>query len=189
MINNVSAFYKCLKFALNWLLCPSRADSFHNSLTVKDFEHLSTEEFGDHFMIVSARDWEPHDLPRVLVAPGPTYAIQPCVKWSVMIFDIEILFGLELERFVTGYMANTRPTTNWLLSCRGTIPNEDFHMYHVMFLHMHRFVIVCTIEDQVTRPQFRLFQNDRQSIKLIGLISTTKSEAKLYPEVADSARY
>lgn len=105
-----------------------------------------------------------------------------------MVLDVEILFRLELKRFVAGHVADARPTADRLLPSRRAITNEHLHMHHVVLLNMHRLVVVRAVKYQVPRPKLLLFQSDWQCVKLIGLISSTQRETKFYPQIADGAR-
>ena len=190
VIINVFSFDKERNVLLVGSLGPPHPHARHCLITtvVKDLEHLSTEELGDHFVVVATSDGELEDLPRVLIAPGPAHAFEPRVQRPVVVLDVEVLFRLELKRFVAGHVADASPTANGLLSRRRSITNENLHMHHVVFLNMHRLVVVRAVKYQVPRPELLLFQGDRQCIKLIGLISSTQCEAKFYPQVADGAR-
>ena len=190
VIINVLALDKERDVLLVWPLSPATTHARHCLVTtvVKDFKHLSAKELGDHLVIVAASDGKFHDLPGVLIAPGPAHAVEPRVQRPVVILDVGILLRLELKRFVASHMADASPTADRLLSSRRAVSNEHLHMHHVVLLNMHRLVVVRAVKYQVPRPELLLFQSDWQCVKLIGLISSTQRETKFYPQVADGAR-
>lgn len=175
VVINVFSFDKERNVLFVGSLGPPASHARHCLITtvMKDLEHLSAEELGDHFVVVTTSDGELLYLPRVLIAPGSAHAFEPSVQRPVVVLDVEVLFRLELKRFVAGHVADARPTANGLLSRRRAIPNEHLHMHHVVFLNMHRLVVVSAVKYQVPRPEILLFQGDRQCVKLIGLITST----------------
>ena len=154
VIINVPAFDKERDVLLVWPLGPPTTHTRHCLVTtvVKDLEHLSAEKLGDHFVVVATSDGELEDLPRVLIAPGPAHAFEPRVQRPVVVLDVEVLFRLELKRFVAGHVADASPAANGLLSRRRAITNKHLHMHHVVFLNMHRLVVVRAVKYQVARP-------------------------------------
>ena len=81
VIINVPAFNKLRYVLIVGSLGPPHPHACHCLITtvVKDFEHLSAEELGDHFVVVTASDGKLQDLPRVLVAPRPADTFEPRV--------------------------------------------------------------------------------------------------------------
>lgn len=84
--------------------------------------------------------------------------------------------------------ANARPAADRLLTCWRTVAQENLHMHHVVLLHVHRLVVVGTVEDYVARLHFFLLESDRQRVKLVSLVAATQREPKFDPQVADSSR-
>ena len=87
-------------------------------------------------------------------------------------------------RFEQISRSRTRPRSGGQSKC---IAKENFHVHHVMLLHVKWPVVVGTVEDQVARPQLRLLQSYRQSVILISLVSAPKGETELHSEVTDGA--
>ena len=87
-------FDKLLIIILNWLVCPSGAELAEETCTIIDiehFEHLPAEKLHKKLIVIAASYREPHDLPRVLLAPASTDAIEPSIQRPVVIFDVEVL--------------------------------------------------------------------------------------------------
>ena len=181
-------FYELLKITLIVPLGPPHSHQSHRVLALaQQLDHLLAEKLTDHFVVVAARHRKLHHLPGVLLAPGSADAVQPRLQRPVVIPDIGVPLRLKLERLMKGDVAVARPTPDRLLATGGAIAQENFHVHHVMLLHVQWLVVVGTVEDQVARPQLRLLQSYRQSVILISLVSAPKGETELHSEVTDGA--
>ena len=153
-----------------------------------ELEHLPAEKLPDQLLIVPPGHGESHYLPAVKVAPRPADAIQPRLQRPVVVLDVRVVLRLEFERLVNLDPANARPATDRLLPCRLTVAQEHFHMHHIVLLHMHRPIVVGTVEDDVPRLHVFLLEGYRQRVILVGLVAAAQGEPKFYPQVADGPR-
>ena len=60
---------------------------------------------------------------------------------------------------------------------------ENLNMDHVVLLDVYGVEIVCTGEDEIARLKFMLFQVDRTSVILIGLIPSPERESKVKTQI------